>query len=89
MRAIDPDRFVRHVGRRVAELRAELGWTQEQLAEHARVSLKYLQRIEAGRENLTLRSVARLANHLRVPPAELFVPPRSRRPKRGRPPSAR
>jgi transcriptional regulator with XRE-family HTH domain len=38
----------------VAERRRAYGLTQEQLAEKLDVSLKYLQRVEAGEENLTL-----------------------------------
>ncbi len=88
MRPTDPARLIRDVGRRIAEIRAARGWTQEALAEHAHVSLKYLQRVEAGRENLTLRSVVRLANHLRVPVGDLFERPRSRAVRQGRPPAA-
>ena len=87
MRPQDPDRLIRAVGRRIAELRVATGWTQDELAEQASFSSKYLQRIEAGSENLTLRSMVELANVLQVRLAELLVPPASTAVKRGRPPS--
>jgi len=88
MRPADPDRVVRHVGRRFAELRQAADLTQEELAEKSKVSLKYLQRIERG-ENLTVRSLVKFTNALGVSILELFVPPRSTRRPTGRPPSRR
>lgn len=89
MRSAKPDRVIRDVGRRVAEGRMRRGLTQEQLAEEAGVSLKYLQRVEAGKENLTVQSLVKLANLLRVEVIELFKRPRSARPGPGRPPRKR
>ena len=86
MRNADPDRVVRDVGRRVAELRAQEGLTQAELAEAAGVSVKYLQRIEAGGCNLTIRSLVRLASVLGTSAADLFSQPASRERRRGRPP---
>ena len=83
----DSDRILRNVGRRIAELRTDKKMTQEQLATRAGVSLKYLQRLEAGSENLTLRSLVEWANTVRVKLPALLEPPRSREVRRGRPPS--
>jgi transcriptional regulator with XRE-family HTH domain len=83
---LDADLVVRDVGRRVSELRREHGLTQEQFAARAELSWKYLQQVEAGRENLTLRSLVRLANLLGVTLAELVQPPRDRTVRTGRPP---
>jgi ribosome-binding protein aMBF1 (putative translation factor) len=85
MRPVQHTRVARDVGRRIAELRQAQELTQEQLAEKARVSIKYLQRVEAGRENLTLRSLVGLANLLRVAPIELLRAPASRTVRLGRP----
>ncbi len=86
MSRLDPDLVLRSVGRRVAELRSG---TQEELAERLGVSIKYLQRIEAGRPNLTIRSLVRIANALEVPVAELFDRPESLESRTGRPPRPR
>jgi transcriptional regulator with XRE-family HTH domain len=59
VRSHDIDDTVRNVGRRVAELRAKAGLTQEQQAERLGFTLKYLQRIEGGGENLTVRSLSK------------------------------
>ena len=84
-RAPDPDEAVRAFGRRVAEVRHERAWTQEQLAERAEVSVRYIQHIEQGRQNLTIRSAVRLAWVLRVQLGELFQAPRRGKPPKGRP----
>lgn len=70
----------------MAEVRVESGLTQEEFAERvARVSLKYLQRIEAGRANMSVLTLARLAAKIGVEVKELFEPPASREVRRGRP----
>ena len=68
-----PDDAVRSLGRRVAEARRAGGWTQEQVAERAGFSIKYLQRIEGGRENLTIKSLVELAALLEIEVAAFFV----------------
>jgi transcriptional regulator with XRE-family HTH domain len=87
----DPDRLMKNIGRRVAELRVERGQTQERIAVEANVSLTYWRRTEAG-ANLTVRSLARVADILHVDVIELFRPPqrnarlprvKARKPRRG------
>jgi len=82
----DADKLIYEVGRRVAELRVESNLTQAELADRVDVSLKYLQRLESGQENLTLRSLANLANIFGVEVAALFCSPTNVVPRRGRPP---
>jgi transcriptional regulator with XRE-family HTH domain len=84
---MEPDdrRLLRAVGRRIAELRAERGWTQEAFAEHYGASAKYAQALELGSENLSLTTLARIARTLKVPVRELLAPPRSLRANPGRP----
>jgi transcriptional regulator with XRE-family HTH domain len=81
-----PKAVARNVGRRVAELRGERGLTQEEFSAEVGVSLRYLQQVEAGRENLTIESLVKLARHLRVRVVELFVPAQAQVGRRGRPP---
>lgn len=82
-------RLLRDLGRRIAELRGEHSLTQERYAERLDVSLRYIQSIEAGLENLSVESLGKLAKALRVPVAEFFVAPASRTVRRGRPPKRR
>jgi transcriptional regulator with XRE-family HTH domain len=67
----------RFIGRRIAELRVQRSITQEQLAEESDVDARYIQRIEAGEINITVETLVRLANVLRVGVAEIFAPPRA------------
>jgi transcriptional regulator with XRE-family HTH domain len=61
------------VGARIAELRVSRGWTQEQFAERLGVATRYVQSVEGGDENLTIETMAKLANNLRVRVATLFA----------------
>ena len=81
----DPATVMRDVGRRVAELRAERGWTQDQLAEHAGFSVGYVRTVEGGKGNLTVFTLVKFATLLGVEPAELLRAPTTER-RRGRPP---
>ncbi len=85
MPSLDPEQILDRIGRRVAELRAEAGLTQDRLAEALAVSVQYLQRVEGGRENLTVRSLVRIATALGVAFTALFKTPRLKARKPGRP----
>ena len=67
--------FVRAVARRIAALRQELGLTQEELASKLGIAHKNVQRLESGRQNLTLQTLARVAKVLEVTPAALMASP--------------
>lgn len=69
----------------MGEERGRRGWTQEQFAETLGYSLKFTQRIEGGRKNLTIKSAAMLADALGVPLVALFKKPRTKKPGPGRP----
>jgi transcriptional regulator with XRE-family HTH domain len=80
-------RVIQDVGRRVAELRAARGWTQEKFAEELRLSVQRVRMIETGRANLTLRTLVALSNKLGVTAADLLARPASRTVRPGRPPA--
>lgn len=65
--------LARAVGRRIAEIRRARGLTQEELAAEMGTGAKNFQRVEAG-QNLTLRSIALLAEKLQVAPDALLRP---------------
>lgn len=67
------EREVRAVAERLKTLRRARGLTQWAVAERG-LSYKYYQRLEAGRANATIRTLARVARALGVPLAELFRP---------------
>jgi transcriptional regulator with XRE-family HTH domain len=74
------------IGMRIAELRAAKAWTQEELSERLDCSLKYAQRLEAGKANLTLGSIVKLGKILGVTPGAFFsLPQKSKRKGPGRP----
>lgn len=83
------ERVLRDLGRRVAEVRVSRGLTQDGLATRVGVSLRFIQAIEGGTQNCTVRTLTDVANGLGVRPGELFAPPSSRAVRRGRPPKSR
>ncbi len=59
-------------GQRVRDLRKKKGLTQEQLAEMAKIDYSYLNAIEAGRKNPSLKRIAKLARVLEISLPEFF-----------------
>lgn len=80
----DPKVLVRKVGRRIAELRKQAGLTQEELAERMGLGWRYISRAERG-ENLTLFTMAKIANVFEVRVKSLLNEPKSLEVKSGRP----
>jgi transcriptional regulator with XRE-family HTH domain len=59
-------------GKRIKELRKKQGLTQEKLAELAKIDYSYLNLIEAGKRNPSLKRIAKLARILKVKLSQLF-----------------
>ena len=57
----------------VKNMREDLGMTQEDLAEKARIHRTYLSDVERGTRNLSLINIERLAAALDVPISGLFL----------------
>ncbi len=60
------------LGRRIRELRLAKEWSQERLAEHARLDRSYVAGIEVGARNPSLKALDQLATALSVRLSELF-----------------
>ena len=81
-----PEAAVKRVAKRIAEIRRAKGITQDEMAEKLRCATKNYQRIEYG-QNLTIKTLTRIANLLGVTVTDLVPPPPGR--KRGtKPPDA-
>jgi len=65
--------IVPDLGRRIAALRNQLGWTQQQLAERLGISRAALSHVEAGMSVPGERTVALLAGIFKVEPHELVA----------------
>jgi transcriptional regulator with XRE-family HTH domain len=76
--------IIADVGRRIAEARRARGWTQQQAADRLRMEVQSVQRLERG-ENLTIRTMVRIAGILGIPTRALFDEPTSRVKRPGRP----
>ena len=61
----------RIVGQKIHAFRKELDLSQEQLAEKADLSYKYVGEVERGCVNVSLDSLVRIAKALRIPLREL------------------
>ena len=53
-------------------LRHANGWTQEELADRAGITARYLGQVERGQASMSVTVLGRLANALTVDPAELL-----------------
>lgn len=65
------DRARRALARRIRERRAELGITQEDLAERGEFDVRHVQKLEAGELNASLKTLCRLASALKLSLSEL------------------
>ena len=79
-------RIIREIGRRIAEVRRARGWSQSEFAAELGIALQNVQRMEQGRQNLTVRTIVTVARTLGCAPRELWEPPTTRPARRGRPP---
>ena len=61
------------LGRRIADLRAKLGWTQQDLADRVGISRVALSHVEAGMSDPGERTVTLLAGVFKVEPHELVA----------------
>ncbi len=79
-------RVRKSIGANVSRLRSELGLTQEQLGEKAKIQPRHLQDIERGRTNITINTLVALATALDVGEPDLLAPARLLPATKGRPP---
>jgi transcriptional regulator with XRE-family HTH domain len=71
------------VGRRLAAVRLQRGFSQGAVARRAGIAPSYLSRLETGKVHPTFRMVARIAGALRIPMEELVATAASSKPRRG------
>jgi transcriptional regulator with XRE-family HTH domain len=85
VRLEDSSRVKRNVGRRIAELRTAADLSQDDLAEKLDVSVKWLQRVERGVENLGIETLVKIVNGLHARMGDLFRTTKLKAPPLGRP----
>lgn len=66
------------IAARLRQLRAERGWTLDQLAQASGVSRGMISKIERHESSATASLLSRLAHALAIPLSELLAPPRPR-----------
>ena len=67
MNTMDDKEFLEQLGRRIAELRKEKGWTQEEFSEKMSVKRSALARIEVGSINTTILNLKKISDALKIP----------------------
>jgi transcriptional regulator with XRE-family HTH domain len=67
-----PHPLLRRLGTRIRALRAEKGWSQEELADAARIDRSYMSGIERGVRNVSVLSLSRVASALGADLSDLF-----------------
>lgn len=74
VRRYDPEQVTKEIGLRIAELRKDRGWTQEQFSVELRSTFQWVSQVEAG-ANLTVHSLVKVANALGVTLTDLLMRP--------------
>jgi transcriptional regulator with XRE-family HTH domain len=69
---IDFEKLLGRIGQHVRTLRHRAGWTQEQASDKAGIPNRRYQSIEAGRANMTLKTLYRLARLFKKDPKALM-----------------
>jgi transcriptional regulator with XRE-family HTH domain len=65
--------LLRYIGANVRRRRVDRGWTQIELAKAAGLKERYVQVLESGKANPTVKVLIEVADALGVAPAELFA----------------
>ena len=89
MPALPGTAILEAIAANVQRWRVRRGWSQAELAEHADMDLRQLQRIERGMINFGVVILVKLAKALDAPPGTLLRPAKLDAAKRGRPPERR
>jgi XRE family transcriptional regulator, aerobic/anaerobic benzoate catabolism transcriptional regulator len=63
----DSDIYLRHLGERVRHLRHQRGMSRKALAQHAKVSERYLAQLETGKGNCSIVLLRRIAHAIGLP----------------------
>jgi len=70
--SVSETEVLRHLARRIKELRRAKGWSQEELAERASMQRSYIADLERGHRNASIRTLVKVANALKVAVRELL-----------------
>jgi transcriptional regulator with XRE-family HTH domain len=60
------------LGRNILRLRSDRKWSQQDLACHAELSVRFLSGVERGEENPSMDTLISIANALDIPPWKLL-----------------
>jgi transcriptional regulator with XRE-family HTH domain len=77
-RRLPPDDLQQLVAARLAVLRKRQGLTQDDAAQRLGIALRNYQRMESGRQNLTLQTIEKVARALGVPAHDVLAIPQDR-----------
>lgn len=70
------------VGQNIKKCRLKAGLTQEELAHKAGFNYKFYQRVESRKSNLTLRTLSRISEVLKISPLLFFLEKEKKNPNK-------
>ena len=70
---INSEAVLINLGEKIKALRLERKWTQEKFAEMARINDKEVSHIEAGRRNITIETLVKIANSFNTEPHKMLL----------------
>ncbi|MFI3300385.1 MAG: helix-turn-helix transcriptional regulator [Candidatus Gastranaerophilales bacterium] len=70
---MDDNEILKNLGLKLKYRRLQKGMTQEILAEMVEVHEKYISKIETGKQNITIKTLNRIANSLEIDITSLLI----------------
>jgi transcriptional regulator with XRE-family HTH domain len=64
--------YFKRIGRNIKEIREKRGFTQKELADLCDIEKPSMNRLEAGRTNVTAKTILKVAKALHADPSELM-----------------
>lgn len=86
MRDTDTKAILDSIGANLRRFRLRAGLTQEALAERAGTEIRFTQRVERGKIDISISTLVRLARALHVAPSAFLRRAKLAAPRPGRPP---
>lgn len=69
---MDDNELLKQIAKNIQAERKNLGYSQEEFAEHIDKSWSYVSKWETGKNNFTLKTINKIASLLNVPVSKLF-----------------
>jgi transcriptional regulator with XRE-family HTH domain len=81
----DSEKLIQDISRRIAEIRNQKGWKQQDLADALQITLRQVARWEGGASNFTVATLNKISKKFGCSIVEFYKKPKTQKPHAGRP----